>query len=127
MALIQRKLKMNDFRVASMTRNYKIGVGDAYRGTLGHAISNKGTHLSAIGPRDDDFIFVFHLEKKRPKFVQKQVLVKNGYGGTPRNTTKSAKIRDTEWTIRVFKFPKNIVKSVKQHARHFDIEIKIGA
>lgn len=119
MAIISRKPKMNDFRVASMTRNHAIDYHDAYRGVLAFTIGSKGTYYSAN--RDDDHIYVYHVEKKRPKFVQKQKIVKNGYGGSSRNVTTSTKVRDIEWTVRVFKFPKAIVKSVKQHKRHFDL------
>jgi hypothetical protein len=126
MAIVSRKPKMNDFRVASMTRNHPIGYGDAYAGTLAFTISGKGSHLSAIGRRDDDHIFVYHVEKKRPKFTQKKSIV-NRHGGIGLvHRTTSTKVRDIEWTVRVFKFPKAIVKSVKQHKRHFDIELGLG-
>jgi hypothetical protein len=119
MAIISRKPKMNDFRVASMTRNHQISYNDAYRGVLAHTMGNKGSYLSE--GRDHDHIFVYHIEKKRAKFAQKKTIV-NRHGGIGlQSRTKSTKVRDTEWTVRVFKFPKAIVKAVEQHKRHFDI------
>jgi hypothetical protein len=117
MALIQRKAKMNDFRVASTTKNHQPQLSEAYSGVLGHTIGNKGSYLT--DHRNRDFVFVYHMEKKRPKWTQKKVWSK----GDQRDNTKSTQVRPGGWTLRVFKVPKDRVKSVKQHARHFDLEL----
>lgn len=120
MAIKQRKLKMNDFKVAQTKHATKPHPRQAISTNLFFTIGNKGTYLSN---RSNDLIYVYHVEKTRAKFTQKKTIL-NKHGGIGlQNRTVSTKVRDAGWTMRVFAFPSAIVKTVKQHTRHFNIEI----
>jgi len=112
MPLIQKRKKMNDFLVAQTTQRTQPQPQSLVRSALVTTFSNKGHHLSANGSND---IYVYHMARMRPKFKQ----TKNKDG-----KTKSKLVRDGGWHVRVFRVPNDLVKSVKQHQRHFDLVLK---
>jgi hypothetical protein len=121
MALIQKRFKQNDFLFASRSAYSKTDPGSMFAGVLVHTIGNVGNYLRDI--RDTDHVYAYHAEKQRAKFTQKKV--RTGGKDTDKvMQTQSTKVREGKWVVRLFKIPVDKVKSIKQHKRHFVLEMK---
>lgn len=121
MPMIQRKSKLNDFLIGSVSSRLKPNPNAAVRTCLVRTSSNIGTYLSTRTGKD---VCGYHAEKVRPKFKTTKVLFKSGpYKGQVKSSTVE-KIREGGWKLRVFSFPSNRVKSFTQFDRHFVIELK---
>ena len=120
MPMIQRKSKLNDFLIGSVSSHLKPNPSAAVRTHLFRVSSTIGTYLST----GKDTVCGYHAEKVRPKFKTTKVLFKSGpYKGQVKSSTVE-KIRAGGWKLRVFSFPSNRVKSFTQFDRHFVIELK---
>lgn len=119
MALIQKRFKQNDFLFATRTASHKVDASQLHRGVLVYSHSNLGNCLRDVS--DSDHIYVYHAEKKRVKFVQTK---KKVVGLGMNYITESEKVSEGQWVVRLFRIPVAKVKSVKQHKRHFVLEMK---
>lgn len=111
MPLIFKLPKLNDFLVATTKGRTKPEINRAIRTPLAYTISSVGVYYGAVGSRhtDNDFAYVYHAEKKRDRFA--------GPSG------KKKKVVEGGWTLRVFKIPLSRIKKIKQHERHFVVEL----
>jgi hypothetical protein len=123
MPLIQRKAKLNDFLVGRYESTHRPQIHNAIRTPVSLTIGSKGQYYSSVGRRNEnDMIYVYHVELQRAKFKQEKA-----YSGNSRKSkrilksSKSVKVRQKVWKLRVFAIPSSRVKSVKQYARHFDL------
>lgn len=121
MALIQKRFKQNDFLFSSRSAYSKTDPASLFSGVLVHTIGKQGSFLRDI--RDTDHVYAYHAEKQRAKFTQKKVRT-GGKGAEHVTQTQSTKIREGKWVVRLFKIPVDKVKSIKQHKRHFVLEMQ---
>lgn len=98
--------KLSDFKVSSTKRDY---FPDP-RPPSGLWTSSVGSGHSITGYMSDKFVYGIHKEKRRK--VAKQ---------SGKNSHKI--ISKACWITTIYKFPIERVKSFKQYARHFDVEL----
>lgn len=127
MAIMMKKPKMNDFLVSTVRRTFKPSITNAvYFGTLVRTYSRIGWHYTNAMSRSDGLIYVYHAEKVRPKSQKTVELYKSGAKKGTIKKVNITKVREGGWTMRVFAFPKDMVKRVEQFERHFKIELKFN-
>jgi len=80
------------------------------------AVGTKGNYRRG----KDEYVYVFHLEKNRPKFQKTSKMIKSRFDDKYR-VQKAVKVRDGGWTVRVFRFELNKVKRIEQYNRHFQV------
>lgn len=124
MPMIQRKAKLNDFLVGTASGRTKPSPYSAVRTTLLRTHSKIGTYLSSGIGTGTDFVYGYHAEKVRPKFKTTTVLFKSGSRKGQVKSKTVETIRKGGWTLRMFKFPANRVKSFTQFDRHFVVVLK---
>jgi hypothetical protein len=115
--LIFKIPKMNDFLVSTSVSTTKPYIGSMVGGPGCFTVGNKGVYYSKMGRRDDEMAYVYHSEKRRRRFTK-------GMIGKGRKAVEG-KIKTVEatWSTRVFAIPLARIKNVKQHSRHFVVEL----
>lgn len=126
MAFVQKRKKPNDFLFGSVSaytgtdpRRHALG---KHSGVLVPTFDGKGNYHGDVSRTGDKFIYVYHAEKRRRRYKQVE-RVFNKVDGKTQQVTVSTKMTDKHWIVRLFRFPYDQVKSVKQHQHHFDIEL----
>ena len=119
MPLIQKIHKMNDFHVSSFHVQNKKDLMYRMSQYGCQTYGSKGSYRSGI--RDEQFGYVYHAEKVRPKFHYENVYYKSGHRKGELKESKKIYDREGGWNVRIFKFDMKNVKKLEQHSRYFTV------
>jgi len=123
MPLVQKRKKLNDFQFGQTVTYYghnPIGHAlDKHRGVLMLTTDGKNRYYQEL--KDKTKLYVYHIEKRRAKFIQ---VARNRRDKEGRRKTESTRVHLTHWKVRLFEFDSNEVKSLIQHQRHFTVVLK---
>lgn len=109
------KSKQSDYMVSQLQFKYRSSFRP--RGTFTIASKKQGD-VNIQGYIDGDFIYGFVLHKHRRKT---EVTKKRNKSEVCTSYYKRVKLRDSGWTVFVYKFSVNEVRYFKQHKHHFDV------
>lgn len=127
MPIIRPRLpKLSDYAVSRSTVPTR-GAFSASRHGLVTTVSNKGLHYSSLGAQKDA-IYGIHFERHRGRIERKPTrwrvpVTRNEAGkfvGVPYR-----RVSEPYWIVSVYRFPADMVKTICQKARHFDVELNL--